>query len=66
MKILVRCIVSLLRDLFLTSESQVDPLSSVSAAHGIGEKVRQEIHKSYPEIAEVFIHIGMALVFTIF
>ncbi|KAF2298507.1 hypothetical protein GH714_023864 [Hevea brasiliensis] len=44
-------------NLHLDVHIEVDPFSSVSAAHGIGEKVRQEIHKSYPEIAEVFIHI---------
>ncbi|OAY49561.1 metal tolerance protein C1 isoform X1 [Manihot esculenta] len=47
-------------NLHLDVHIEVDPLSSVSAAHGIGEKVRQEIHKSYPEIAEVFIHIDPA------
>jgi divalent metal cation (Fe/Co/Zn/Cd) transporter len=40
---------------------QVDPFLSVSAAHEIGENVRQEIHNSHPGIAEVFIHIGMIL-----
>lgn len=37
---------------------QVDPFSSVSAAHDIGENVRHEIQQSHPEIAEVFVHIG--------
>lgn len=38
---------------------QVDPFSSVSAAHVIGENVRHQIHKSHPEVTEVFIHIGI-------
>lgn len=38
---------------------QVDPFSSVSAAHGVGENVRRQIHKSHPEVSEVFIHIGV-------
>lgn len=38
---------------------QVDPFSSVSAAHGVGENVRHQIHKSHPEVSEVFIHIGV-------
>lgn len=37
---------------------QVDPFSSVSAAHEIGENVRREIQQLHPEIAEVFVHIG--------
>ncbi|PON57150.1 Cation efflux protein [Parasponia andersonii] len=39
---------------------QVDPFYSVSAAHDIGEDVRHQIHKSHPEVAEVFIHIDPA------
>ncbi|XP_065861300.1 metal tolerance protein 2 [Euphorbia lathyris] len=46
--------------LYLDVHIEVNPFSSVSAAHGIGEKVRWEIHKSHPEIAEVFIHIDPA------
>ncbi|KDP28108.1 hypothetical protein JCGZ_13879 [Jatropha curcas] len=46
--------------LHLDVHIEVDPFSSVSAAHGIGEKVRQEIHKCHPGIAEVFIHIDPA------
>lgn len=38
---------------------QVDPFSSVSAAHDVGENVRHQIHKSHPTVAEVFIHIGL-------
>lgn len=38
---------------------QVDPFTSVSAAHAIGENVRHHIHKVHPEVTEVFIHIGM-------
>jgi divalent metal cation (Fe/Co/Zn/Cd) transporter len=45
---------------------QVDPLCSVSAAHYIGENVRHQIHKSHPEVAEVFIHIGMLIGFFFF
>lgn len=44
---------------------QVDPFSSVSVAHDIGENVRNQIHKSHPEVSEVFIHIGTLLVFTL-
>ncbi|KAL9235790.1 hypothetical protein vseg_010525 [Gypsophila vaccaria] len=36
---------------------EVDSFASVSAAHHIGENVRRQIHKSHPEVAEVFIHI---------
>ncbi|CAI0446061.1 unnamed protein product [Linum tenue] len=46
--------------LFLDVHIEVDPFCSVSAAHGIGESVRKEIHTSHPEIAEVFIHIDPA------
>lgn len=53
--------VSLLIDVVVLFYLQVDPFLSVSAAHDIGENVRQEIHNSHPEIAEVFIHIGMIL-----
>jgi len=38
---------------------QVDPFSSVSAAHDIGENVRHQIHKSHPTVVEIFIHIGL-------
>lgn len=41
------------------SPLQVDPFTSVSAAHSVGEHVRSQIHKSHPEVSEVFIHIGM-------
>ncbi|XP_015892006.3 metal tolerance protein 2 [Ziziphus jujuba] len=40
---------------------EVDPFCSVSAAHEIGENVRNQIHKSHPEVAEVFIHIDPAI-----
>ncbi|CAN1855871.1 Metal tolerance protein C1 [Linum perenne] len=46
--------------LFLDVHIEVDPFCSVSAAHGIGENVRKEIHLSHPEIAEVYIHIDPA------
>lgn len=42
---------------------QVDPFSSVSAAHNVGENVRHQIHKSHPEVSEVFIHIGTIVAF---
>ena len=45
---------------------QVDPLCSVSAGHYIGENVRHHIHKSHPEVAEVFIHIGILIGFFLF
>lgn len=45
---------------------QVDPLCSVSAGHYIGENVRHHIHKSHPEVAEVFIHIGILIGFFFF
>ena len=49
-------------DVHLTSiVFQVDPFSSVSAAHDVGENVRRKIQQSHPEIAEVFIHIGEPL-----
>ncbi|XP_048503992.1 metal tolerance protein 2 isoform X2 [Beta vulgaris subsp. vulgaris] len=40
---------------------KVDPFTSVSAAHHIGENVRHRIHESHPEVAEVFIHIDPAI-----
>ncbi|XP_044493664.1 metal tolerance protein C1 isoform X2 [Mangifera indica] len=43
--------------LYLDVHIVVDPFSSVSAAHAIGENVRDHIHKSHPEVSEVFIHI---------
>ncbi|KAJ6729488.1 MITOCHONDRIAL METAL TRANSPORTER 1-RELATED [Salix viminalis] len=48
--------------LYLDVHIVVDPFLSVSAAHDIGENVRQEIHNSHPEIAEVFIHIDPAYI----
>ncbi|XP_050281866.1 metal tolerance protein 2-like [Quercus robur] len=42
--------------LYLDVHIEVDPLCSVSAGHYIGENVRHHIHKSHPEVAEVFIH----------
>ncbi|XP_021906855.1 metal tolerance protein 2 isoform X2 [Carica papaya] len=44
--------------LYLDVHIVVDPFSSVSAAHGVGENVRHQIHMSHPEVSEVFIHIG--------
>ncbi|KAL3531441.1 hypothetical protein ACH5RR_010763 [Cinchona calisaya] len=43
--------------LYLDANIEVDPFSSVSAAHDVGENVRRQIQQSHPEIAEVFIHI---------
>ncbi|XP_027151433.1 metal tolerance protein 2 [Coffea eugenioides] len=43
--------------LYLDVNVEVDPFSSVSAAHDVGENVRRKIQQSHPEIAEVFIHI---------
>ncbi|KAJ8636430.1 hypothetical protein MRB53_010697 [Persea americana] len=47
--------------LYLDVHIEVDPFSSVSAAHDIGENVRQQIHKLHNEVAEVFIHIDPEL-----
>ncbi|KAL5123787.1 Metal tolerance protein C1 [Glycine soja] len=47
--------------LYLDVHIEVDPFSSVSAAHDIGENVRHQIHKSHPTVVEVFIHIGSTL-----
>ncbi|XXG54158.1 hypothetical protein AAC387_Pa03g2108 [Persea americana] len=47
--------------LYLDVHIEVDPFSSVSAAHDIGENVRQQIHKLHDEVAEVFIHIDPEL-----
>ncbi|XP_021856139.1 metal tolerance protein 2 isoform X2 [Spinacia oleracea] len=44
--------------LHLDVHIEVDPFTSVSAAHHIGENVRHRIHESHPEVVEVFIHIG--------
>ncbi|XP_028804237.1 metal tolerance protein 2 isoform X2 [Neltuma alba] len=46
--------------LYLDVNIEVDPFSSVSAAHDIGENVRHHIHKSHPTVAEIFIHIDPA------
>ncbi|KHN03739.1 Metal tolerance protein C1 [Glycine soja] len=47
--------------LYLDVHIEVDPFSSVSAAHDIGENVRHQIHKSHPTVVEVFIHIDPAM-----
>uniref|UniRef100_A0A7N0ULE1 Cation efflux protein cytoplasmic domain-containing protein n=1 Tax=Kalanchoe fedtschenkoi TaxID=63787 RepID=A0A7N0ULE1_KALFE len=47
--------------LYLDVHIEVDPFLSVSAAHCIGESVRGQIHKSYPEVTEVFIHIDPSM-----
>ncbi|KAK4418164.1 Metal tolerance protein C1 [Sesamum alatum] len=46
--------------LYLDVDVEVDPFSSVSAAHDVGENVRQRLQQSHPEITEVFIHIEPA------
>ena len=46
-------------DFPLIFDLQVNPFSSVSAAHGIGENVCHQIHKSHHEVTEIFIHIGI-------
>ncbi|CAN4093105.1 unnamed protein product [Withania somnifera] len=43
--------------LYLDVIVEVEPFSSVSAAHEIGENVSREIQRLHPEIAEVFVHI---------
>ncbi|XP_073139346.1 metal tolerance protein 2 [Henckelia pumila] len=43
--------------LYLDVDIEVDPFSSVSAAHDVGENVRRQIQQSHPEVSEVFIHI---------
>ncbi|KAK4766924.1 hypothetical protein SAY86_014675 [Trapa natans] len=43
--------------LYLDVHIEVNPFLSVSAAHGIGETVRHNIHKRHPQVTEVFIHI---------
>lgn len=47
--------------LYLDVHIEVDPFSSVSAAHEIGEHVQHQIQKSHTEVTEVFIHIDPAL-----
>ncbi|KAM1395600.1 hypothetical protein FF1_031369 [Malus domestica] len=47
--------------LYLDVHIEVDPFCSVSAAHDIGENVRRQIHKSHPEVSEVFIHIDPSI-----
>lgn len=39
---------------------QVDPWLSVSAAHNIGEAVRQQVHMHHPNVTESFVHIGLS------
>ncbi|XP_057965905.1 metal tolerance protein 2 isoform X2 [Malania oleifera] len=47
--------------LYLDVHIEVDPFSSVSAAHDVGENVRHHIHASHPDVAEVFIHIDPSI-----
>ncbi|KAL3644791.1 hypothetical protein CASFOL_009971 [Castilleja foliolosa] len=46
--------------LYLDVDVEVDPFSSVSAAHDVGENVRRQLQQSHSEVAEVFIHIQPA------
>ncbi|XP_010507850.1 PREDICTED: metal tolerance protein C1 [Camelina sativa] len=46
--------------LYLDVHIVVDPFSSVSVAHEVGEYVRGQINKNHPEVSEVFIHIDPA------
>ncbi|KAG8389453.1 hypothetical protein BUALT_Bualt02G0231000 [Buddleja alternifolia] len=48
-------------NLYLDVDVEVDPFSSVSAAHDVGEKVRNQLQEDHPEVAEVFIHIEPAM-----
>ncbi|XP_022770985.1 metal tolerance protein C1-like isoform X2 [Durio zibethinus] len=48
--------------ILLVEGVKVNPFSSVSAAHGIGENIRHQIHESHPEVTEVFIHIDPAYI----
>ncbi|XP_022899096.1 metal tolerance protein C1 isoform X2 [Olea europaea var. sylvestris] len=43
--------------LYVDVDIEVDPFSSVSAAHDVEHNVRCQLQQSHPEIAEVFIHI---------
>ncbi|CAA2987678.1 metal tolerance 2 isoform X1 [Olea europaea subsp. europaea] len=43
--------------LYVDVDIEVDPFSSVSAAHDVEHNVRRQLQQSHPEIAEVFIHI---------
>jgi len=45
--------------LYLDVHIVVDPFSSVSVAHEVGEYVRRQINLNHPEVSEVFIHIGI-------
>ncbi|CAK8572823.1 unnamed protein product [Lathyrus sativus] len=47
--------------LYLDVNIEVDPFSSVSSAHDIGENVRQQTHKFHPTVTEMFIHIDPAM-----
>ncbi|KAJ0239967.1 Metal tolerance protein C1 [Hirschfeldia incana] len=46
--------------LYLDVHIVVDPFSSVSVAHEVGEYVRGQISKNHPQVSEVFIHIDPA------
>ncbi|KAG7531137.1 Cation efflux protein cytoplasmic domain superfamily [Arabidopsis suecica] len=46
--------------LYLDVHIVVDPFSSVSVAHELGEYVRRQINMNHPEVSEVFIHIDPA------
>ncbi|VFQ59632.1 unnamed protein product [Cuscuta campestris] len=43
--------------LYLDVNVEVDPFSSVSAAHEVGEHVQHELQQAHREVVEVFVHI---------
>lgn len=43
--------------------AKVDPWLSVSAAHMIGETVRQKLRDQHSSLEEVFIHVGKCVTF---
>ncbi|KAL6500362.1 Metal tolerance protein C1 [Orobanche hederae] len=47
--------------LYLDVDVEVDPFSSVSAAHDVGENVKRQLQQYHPQVAEVFIHIEPAM-----
>ncbi|KAL8167749.1 hypothetical protein V2J09_009248 [Rumex salicifolius] len=47
--------------LYLDVHIEVDPFTSVSDAHHVGETVRRRLHESHPEVSEIFIHIDPSI-----
>ncbi|XP_051142171.1 metal tolerance protein 2-like [Andrographis paniculata] len=43
--------------MYIDVDIEVDPFSSVSAAHDVGEHVRYQLQQFHPEVAEVFLRI---------